>query len=89
MLVFTLVVGLLGGLLAKFLKIPAPFMIGSMLLVAVVSMTMGSLDTLPSMKLFAQIISGAYIGQQVTKKRYHPAAEGGALYFGAHVTFYP
>lgn len=68
MLVFTLVVGLLGGLLAKFLKIPAPFMIGSMLLVAVVSMTMGSLDTLPSMKLFAQIISGAYIGQQVTKK---------------------
>lgn len=65
---FTLLVGLLGGLAAKKLQVPAPFMIGSMVAVAVFSIITGQMKMEVSMKIFAQIISGAYIGQQVSKK---------------------
>ncbi|MFI3886528.1 AbrB family transcriptional regulator [Streptococcus parauberis] len=65
---YTVTVGLLGGMIAKKLTIPAPFMIGSMLAVALLSVTTGQMGTVHSMKLFAQIISGAYIGQNVSKE---------------------
>ncbi len=65
---YTVTVGLLGGMIAKKLTIPAPFMIGSMLAVALLSVTTGQMGTVHSMKLFAQIISGAYIGQTVSKE---------------------
>lgn len=67
-LLSTVTIGLLGGLIAKKLSLPAPFMIGSMLAVALVSVTTGQMGTVHSMKLFAQIISGAYIGQNVSKE---------------------
>lgn len=65
---YTVTVGLLGGMIAKKLTIPAPFMIGSMLAVALLSVTTGQMGTVHSMKLFAQIICGAYIGQNVSKE---------------------
>ena len=65
---FTLLIGLLGGLAAKKLQVPAPFMIGSMIAVAVFSIITGEMKMEGSLKVFAQIVSGAYIGQQVSKK---------------------
>ena len=65
---FTLLIGLLGGLTAKKLQVPAPFMIGSMVAVAVFSIITGEMKMEGSLKIFAQIVSGAYIGQQVSKK---------------------
>ncbi|MGT2924160.1 AbrB family transcriptional regulator [Streptococcus caviae] len=65
---FTLLVGLLGGITAKKLQVPAPFMIGSMVAVAIFSIITGQMKMEASIKIFAQIVSGAYIGQQVSKK---------------------
>lgn len=65
--VITLLIGALGGLLAKKCRIPAPFMIGSMLAVGIVSMTFGYVGAEKSLKLFAQIVSGAYIGQTISR----------------------
>lgn len=67
-ILITVLVGLLGGILAKRLKMPAPYMIGSMIAVAIVSITMDNMVTTKSMKVFAQIVSGAYIGQNVQKE---------------------
>lgn len=63
----TLIVGLIGGLIARQLKMPAPFMTGSMLAVALFSIFSNEMYMPNNLKTFAQIISGAYIGQQVTK----------------------
>lgn len=65
--VITLLIGTLGGLLAKKCRIPAPFMIGSMLAVGIVSMSFGYVGAEKSLKLFAQIVSGAYIGQTISR----------------------
>ncbi|MGT2756817.1 AbrB family transcriptional regulator [Streptococcus ovuberis] len=67
-LLITLLVGTFGGLVAKKLKFPAPFMIGSMIAVAVVSMLSGNMVTTKAMKIIAQIISGAYIGQTIKQE---------------------
>ncbi len=67
-IVLTMAVALLGGLMAKGLKVPAPFMIGSMLAVALVSILTQQMMTTRAMKIFAQVVSGAYIGQQVSKQ---------------------
>ncbi|WP_165329476.1 AbrB family transcriptional regulator [Streptococcus tangpeifui] len=64
----TLFIGFAGGWLARRLRIPAPFMVGSMIAVALVSILTGRMVTEPSMKIFAQVISGAYIGQQISKR---------------------
>lgn len=63
----TFIIGILGGLLAKQLKIPAPFMTGSMLAVALFSILTEQSYMPSTLKIIAQIISGAYIGQQVNK----------------------
>lgn len=67
-LLLTFLTGLTGGYLAKRLRFPAPFMIGSMVAVGLVSILTGQMVALRPMKIVAQIISGAYIGQQVTKR---------------------
>lgn len=67
-IVFTLFVGLSGGLIGKKLKLPAPFMIGTMIAVALVSMMTGQMYVPNELKLVAQVIAGAYIGQQITKE---------------------
>ncbi|MGT2721989.1 AbrB family transcriptional regulator [Streptococcus porcinus] len=64
----TLMVGLVGGLLAKKLRMPGHFMIGSMIAVAIVSIMTGEMAVYHHMKVLAQIISGAYIGQQISKR---------------------
>ena len=66
-LLLTVIIGTLGGLLAKKIKLPAPFMTGSMLAVGLVSVFSGMMYVPRDYKTFAQIISGAYIGQQVNK----------------------
>lgn len=66
-ILMTLFVGTLGGLVAKRLSIPAPFMIGSMVAVAIASILTKQVEAVSSMKIFAQIVSGAYIGQSVNK----------------------
>ncbi|MGT2930107.1 AbrB family transcriptional regulator [Streptococcus dentasini] len=66
-LFLTLTVGLLGGVLAKKIGLPAPFMVGSMIAVATVSIITGQMVIASSAKILAQIVSGAYIGQQVSK----------------------
>lgn len=63
----TLIVGMIGGLIARKIKLPAPFMTGSMLAVAFFSILSNEMYMPNNLKTFAQIISGAYIGQQVTK----------------------
>ncbi|MTD39028.1 ammonia monooxygenase [Erwinia sp. CPCC 100877] len=63
----TLIVGFCGGLIAKRLKLPAAFMTGSMLAVAIFSIFTKQMFMPGSVKIFAQIISGAYIGQQISK----------------------
>lgn len=65
--ILTMLVGTFGGFLAKKIKLPAPFMTGSMLAVAVFSVISGQMYAPTNTKLFAQIVSGAFIGQQVTK----------------------
>ncbi len=64
----TLVVGFLGGTVAKRLKMPAAFMTGSMLAVAVFSIITNEMFMPGSLKVIAQVVSGAYIGQQVSKQ---------------------
>ncbi len=64
----TLIVGFLGGVIAKRLKMPAAFMTGSMLAVAVFSILSNAMFMPGSLKVIAQIVSGAYIGQQVSKR---------------------
>lgn len=68
LILITLLVGSLGGIIAKRLKIPAPFMIGSMAAVAMASILTGQMQAASQMKLIAQIVSGAYIGQTVSQK---------------------
>lgn len=64
----TLLVGLIGGLVAKKYKVPGAFMIGSMIAVAAISIMTGQMAISHQFKILAQIISGAYIGQQVSKR---------------------
>lgn len=66
-IVITLLIGTLGGLLAKKCRIPAPFMIGSMLAVGIVSISFGYVISEKSLKTFAQIVSGVYIGQTISR----------------------
>lgn len=64
----TLIIGFLGGTIAKRLKMPAAFMTGSMLAVAACSIFSNAMFMPGSLKVIAQIVSGAYIGQQVSKQ---------------------
>ncbi|MDV5973255.1 UNVERIFIED_CONTAM: AbrB family transcriptional regulator [Streptococcus canis] len=67
-ILITLLVGSLGGIIAKRVKVPAPFMIGSMAAVAIASIITGQMQAASPMKVIAQIVSGAYIGQTVSQK---------------------
>lgn len=67
-LVLTLIVGFIGGLIGRGLRFPAPFMLGSMMSVALASVFFGNMLASDVFKLIAQIISGAYIGQNISRK---------------------
>lgn len=64
----TLLVGFIGGEIAKKLNMPAPFMTGSMLAVALFSIFTNQMYMPNTVKTVAQIVSGAYIGQQVKQE---------------------
>ncbi|MGT2783950.1 AbrB family transcriptional regulator [Streptococcus merionis] len=66
--ILTFWVGFAGGWLAKKIKFPAPYMVGSMIAVGLVSALTSQMEMYRPIKIVAQIISGVYIGQQVTKK---------------------
>ncbi|MGV3010503.1 AbrB family transcriptional regulator [Streptococcus thoraltensis] len=67
LVMMTLLIGLLGGFIGKMLRFPAPFMLGSMFSVAIFSILYGNIELSSSFKVLAQIVSGAYIGQNISK----------------------
>ena len=67
-MIVTLVVGYLGYIIAKKLKITAPGMLGSMILVALTNAFLGYAYQPSFIKTVAQRLSGAYIGMQIAKK---------------------
>ncbi|WFM80842.1 AbrB family transcriptional regulator [Streptococcus pluranimalium] len=67
LIVITLFIGFIGGLVGKKFRFPAPFMLGSMFSVAIFSIMYGDIELSTSFKTLAQIISGAYIGQNISK----------------------
>lgn len=66
--VLTLVVGVLGYKIAKFLKIPAPGILGSMLFVGITNIFFGYAKFIRPIKIFSVALSGAYIGVKIKRK---------------------
>lgn len=64
-LVYTVLVGAVGYLVAKLLKLPAPAMIGSMISVGVYNIITGYAYMPVSLKIFTQGIAGIFIGTQL------------------------
>ncbi len=64
----TLLVGTIGWQIAKLLKLPAPGMIGSMILVGITNIFFSYATFTTPIKIFGVALSGAYIGMQVQKK---------------------
>ena len=67
-MIVTLAVGYLGYILAKKLKMTAPGMLGSMILVALSNAFLGYAYEPSFIKVIAQALSGAFIGMQIAKK---------------------
>ncbi|OTN77529.1 hypothetical protein A5886_002629 [Enterococcus sp. 8G7_MSG3316] len=67
---FTLFIAFIGGSLFKKMKIPAAYMTGGMIAVAALSILTNQMTMPRSMKFFAQVISGAYIGQQSSRNTF-------------------
>lgn len=67
-IVLTLFIAVIGWLVAKKLKLPAPAMLGSMIAVGLTNILF-DYAMLPSfIRIGAQAISGAYVGLQITKR---------------------
>ncbi len=66
-IIITLIVALIGGLIALRLKIPAGAMIGSMFFVALLNVTTGSAFMPIEVKIFTQIIAGLFIGTNIRR----------------------
>lgn len=66
-IVLTFGIALISAQIAKYLKLPAPYMTGSMIGVGLFAILTNHALMPASLKTLAQIISGAYIGQQMTK----------------------
>lgn len=67
-IVLTLLIGILGWKAAAKLKLPAPAMLGSMLAVGVTNVIFSYASLPLAVKIFAQAISGAFIGMQITRR---------------------
>lgn len=57
-----------GGLIAKKLKIVAPYFVGGIVFIASFNIVRGGLTVLPCTRFFLQIISGTYIGSMIHKR---------------------
>jgi len=67
-ILITLVIAIIGGLVAKKIGIPAPFMLGALIAVAILSVS-SDVAYMPSeIKNFTQAITGIYIGMRLRKK---------------------
>ena len=66
--VLTLLAGIAGWQLAARWKLPAPAMLGSMLAVGLTNILLGYAALPMAVKVFAQAISGAFIGMQIGRK---------------------
>ena len=64
----TLAVGACGGLLLGKRRVPGGYLVGSMILVATLSITTGLASMPSSLKLLTQIISGIFIGSKISRK---------------------
>lgn len=67
-IIYTIIAAIIGALLAKKLRFPAPFMIGAMLGVAVLNSCFDNAYMPASTKIFTQSISGAYIGLSISRQ---------------------
>jgi membrane AbrB-like protein len=67
-LIVTLVIGMIGGLVALKLKVPAGAMVGSMLSVALYNIITGEAYFPQDLRVITQIAAGAFIGAGITKK---------------------
>ena len=67
-IIVTLITAYLGYQLGRKLKLPAPAMIGSMLLVGIMNIIFGYAYFPKLIKVFTQAIAGAYIGQSIYRK---------------------
>ncbi len=63
--VLTIFVGALGWQIAKILKLPAPGMLGSMILVGLTNVFFSYASFITPFKVFGVALSGAYIGAQI------------------------
>lgn len=67
-IIMTLAVGCLGWRVFKKLGLPAPAMIGSMVAVGIANVLFHNMVLPVFVKVFAQAMSGAFIGMQITKR---------------------
>lgn len=67
-ILLTLAAACAGYVIFKKIGVPAPAMIGSMIMVGLTNMLFGYAELPADLKIFAQAISGAFIGMQITKK---------------------
>lgn len=67
-ILLTLLVGVAGWKAAAKLKLPAPAMLGSMLAVGITNILFSYASLPTAVKIFAQAISGAFIGMQISRK---------------------
>lgn len=67
-LIVTLIIGMIGGLIALKLKVPAGAMVGSMLSVALYNIITGEAYFPQYLRVVTQIATGAFIGAGITKK---------------------
>ncbi|MCF0111420.1 MAG: AbrB family transcriptional regulator, partial [Erysipelotrichaceae bacterium] len=61
-------VGIIGWQIAKLLKLPAPGMLGSMILVGITNIFFDYAAFITPVKVFGTALSGAYIGMQIQRK---------------------
>ena len=67
-IIITIVVAVIGGLIASRFKMPAPFMIGALIAVAILSVTTDIAYMPSGIKSFTQSITGIFIGMRLRKK---------------------
>lgn len=65
-LIITLIVGLIGGIIALKFKVPAGAMIGSLFFIAIFNIITGNAYFPQSFKLLTQISAGTFIGSSIT-----------------------
>jgi membrane AbrB-like protein len=68
LMLLTLAVAVVGGLIFRRLHMPAPYMVGAMVAVAIYSVTTGYAYFPQISKMFVQSIAGAYIGSGIQRE---------------------